>query len=316
MAKKSVKELKPLPIAKKTPRAPINWTRYRKVGLHGLAAVAFASAVGFGFVRSDQYVQRVVRPDAPPIVTIKNRPAWMNDTLAARIAGSVRAYTAPAASDVSILKDDARTLAADPWVKQVRAVRRVYNQQPGDTIEIDAEFRAPVALVRDRDSYWYVDAAGVRLPEKLTAEQAGQLISQKNANGRGANFRIIDGVIEPPVAAGLPWPGGDVQAGIEMIALLADKPFADQIVKIDVSNFGGRVNPNESQLNLITRYGTEVRWGQPPSSTAFFVEQRVNRKLEYLQQARQQTGRVDMNLQWIDLRFDNPTVPEARAKAQ
>jgi hypothetical protein len=59
-----------------------------------------------------------------------------------------------------------------------------------------------------------------------------------------------------------------------------------------------------------------VRWGQPPSSSAFFVEQRVNRKLEYLQQARQQTGRVDMNLQWIDLRFDNPTVPDQRGRAR
>ncbi|HEX8341816.1 MAG TPA: hypothetical protein VF624_12975 [Tepidisphaeraceae bacterium] len=312
MAKKPAKEIRPAPPVRKPPRAPINWAPYRKVALHGIAAVAFSAVVGVGFKASKDYVEQHIRPAGPPRVTIRNRPAWMNDTLAARITGSVRAYVAAPASDTSLLQADAQTLSVDPWVKRVRGVRRVYDQQPGDTIEIDAEFRAPVALVRERDNYWYVDAEGVRLPEKLSAEQAGQLIDA----GRSMRFRIIEGAAEPPIAAGLPWPGGDVQAGIEMIALLADKPYADQIVKIDVSNFNGRVNPNESQLNLITRYGTEVRWGQPPSATAFFVEQRVNRKLEYLQQARQQTGRVDMNLQWIDLRFDNPTVPDARGRAR
>jgi hypothetical protein len=254
---------------------------------------------------AQKYVDRVARNEYPPKVELKDQPAWMSPALAEQILASVRPVTPFSAGEHQMLVDRADILSANPWVKQVKAVRRAYNHEPGDTIEIDCDFRAPVALVHWQDAYWYVDAEGVRLPERLSAEQVARLIQPGQANA----FRIIEGVGKAPLAPGKPWPGGDVQAGIELIALLADKPFADQIVKIDVSNFGGRINPNESQLNLVTRANTEIRWGQPPSSKAFFVEQNPDRKIEYLRAAKRQTGRIDMNQPWIDLRFDSPTVP-------
>ncbi len=317
MAKKTAKESKPsAPARPRTPREPMSpeaVAKLRRVVGHTIAGIALGAICAGAFLVSERYVDRVARIDAPPTVKLKEQPAWMSASLSEQILSTVRPITPFSTDDHQMLVDRANILAANPWVKEVHAVRRAYTNSPGDTLEIDCDFRAPVALAHWQDAYWYVDAEGVRLPERLSAEQAARLIQP----GQGSMFRIIDGIGKAPLAPGKAWPGGDVQAGIELIALLTDKPFADQIVKIDVSNFGGRINPNESQLNLVTRYNTEIRWGQPPSSKAFFVEQKVDRKLDYLTQAKKQTGRIDMNRPWIDLRFDSPTVPDAgRASVQ
>jgi hypothetical protein len=312
MAKKSVKEpVKTQP--KAPPRQPMSdaaKAQLRKVVGHSLAAIAFAGVCAGGFMASQRYVERVARTDQPPEVVIADQPAWMSPALADQIVSNIRPRTPFSPGDQQMLADHAKLLAANPWVKEVHAVRRAYRDQPGDVIEVRADFRAPVALVRWQDAYWYVDSDGVRLPERLTAEQAATLIQP----GRPTMFRIIDGVTSAPASPGKPWPGGEVQAGIELIGLLTDRIY-DQIVKIDVSNFNGRQSANGSQINLVTRDGSEVRWGQAPSAKSFFNEQRVDRKLEYMKQAVQQTGRVDMNQKWIDLRFDNVTVPDRRSHA-
>lgn len=315
-AKKPSKTASEKPKAPQPPREPMSpeaKARVRKVIFHSLAAIGFSAFCSTGFVVSQRYVDRVARTEQPPIVKLVDRPAWMTDALANQIIASVRPSTPFTANDHQMLVDRATILAANPWIKEVRSVRRAYENGPGDVIEIDCQYRAPVALVRWQDAYWYVDAEGVRLPERLSAQQVATLI---RPNGQTQTFRIIDGVAQPPAAPGKPWPGGDVQAGIELIGLLSDPAYEDigrDIVKIDVSNYGGRISPNQSQINLVTRDNTEVRWGQPPSSKAFFVEQPVGRKLDVLRQAKQRTGRVDLNQPWIDLRFDSATVPDKRA---
>lgn len=288
---------------------PEQKARLRKIILNTVGTFALAAAVGAGFVESKRYVERITATDAPPAVVLADRPAWMSDSLAAQIIDSVQPTKPSDPLEHATLRTEAATLAANPWVREVKSVRRTYQYGPGDVVLINCEFRAPVALVHWQDAYWYVDADGVRLPDALTVQQVRQLLPA----GKTPAFRVIEGVAHVPAAIGKPWPGGDVQAGIELIALLDGKSFADQIAKIDVSNLGGRISPNDSQINLITRYGTEIRWGQPPSSKAFFVEQRVDRKLSVLAEAREQTGRVDMNMPWIDLRFDSPLAPDKRA---
>ncbi len=308
MAKKTAKDTKSAVSKKREPMRPETVLRIKRVCTHLLIAIAFMSICAGGFIVSKRYVeQRVAFTDLPPHVVMNEQPKWMSDALAEQILASVRPVTPFNADDHQLLIDRANLLAANPWVKNVREVRRAYDNQPGDTIVIDCDYRAPVALVQWQDGYWYVDADGVRLPDKLTAEQVARLIDPRQP----LKFRIIDGIAKPPSQAGKTWQGADLQAGIEMIALLADVPEANEIVKIDVSNFGGRQNPNESQINLLTASSSQIRWGQPPSSKAFFVEQKVDRKIEYLRQAKKQTGRVDMNRAWIDLRFDSPTVPDA-----
>jgi hypothetical protein len=284
--------------------------RLKAIAFNGLCASLLGSICVGGFVVSNRYVERVERRETPPAVVLAGGPpAWMNPKIAEQVLSAAQPLVPSPATDRQALADRAVALSRSPWVRSVKSLRRTYGSAPGDVIEIDAEFRTPVAMVRWQESFWYVDADGVRLPERFNPSQ----VQQMTATGGRPLFRIIEGVAHFPEDVGKPWPGKDLRAGLELIALLSDKPYADQITRVDVANYDGRVNANESQINLITRYDTQVRWGQAPSSRAFFVEQRVDRKLDVLQQACRQTGRVDMNLPWIDLRFDSPTAPNQRA---
>ena len=309
-AKKPAKPVSP-PVRKplREPRAPMSpeaKAKLRRTAINVVAAGLFSAVCVTGFMASKRYVEKVERRDAPPAVTlVGGPPVWMNATIHEQILAAARSDAASLSTDRQALAGHAIRLSDSPWVKGVKSVRRVYGEGPGDTIEIEAVYRTPVALVHWHEGYWYVDAEGVRLPEKFNDAQVRQMTA---AGGRPL-FRVLENIASGPAAVGKAWPGKDIKAGLELVNLLADKGYADQIVRIDVANYDGRLNANESQINLLTRYGTQVRWGQPPSSTAFFVEQKVDRKLEVMQQACRQSGRVDMNLPWIDLRFDNATVP-------
>lgn len=310
-AKKTAKAAAPKkPREPRQPMSPEARARFKTVVINGFCCTMLATVIGVGFVASQRYVQKIEATDTPPTVVLAGGPpAWMNPAIASDVLTAAQPTSPSQTTDRKTLEGRAQALAKSPWVRSVKAVRRTYGNAPGDTIEITADFRTPVALVRWQDAYWYVDAEGVRLPERFNEAQLHQML----AAGGKPLFRVIEGVAHFPDDAGKPWPGKDLRAGLELVNLLSDKPYADQITRIDVGNYDGRINANESQINLITRYDTQVRWGQAPSSSAFFVEQRVDRKLDVLQQACRQTGRVDMNLPWIDLRFDSPTVPNQRA---
>ena len=62
---------------------------------------------------------------------------------------------------------------------------------------------------------------------------------------------------------------------------------------------------------LLTKRGTEVRWGRPVNAKDFFVEVSVAQKLDYLRRVFQQYGQVDAKQAWIDIRFDKITYPRA-----
>jgi hypothetical protein len=111
------------------------------------------------------------------------------------------------------------------------------------------------------------------------------------------------------VETGRKWPGEDLVAGLELVRLLFGQDFAEEIVKVDVSNFAGRVDVREAQLVLGTKIDTHIRWGRPINSWDFFVEVPTTRKLEYLKLAYQKFGRVDAGKSWIDIRFDKVTYP-------
>jgi hypothetical protein len=132
------------------------------------------------------------------------------------------------------------------------------------------------------------------------------------------NIRIIEGVIEPPVDSGQKWAGEDLAAALDMAKILYGQSYADEIVKVNVANFGGRVDPREAQITLVTKYDTEIRWGRPVNARDFFVEVSPARKLAFLQEVWTEFHRVDGGRPWIDIRIDRITYPsgEAAASAQ
>jgi hypothetical protein len=295
--------LKPTAIKTVAPRARRKWPA---VLPHLVAMVMVAGGLVLVVIATKRYVdQQIAAPVGPLNIVLMNKPAWMSDFLAQQISATV-----PRASgstfDRDLLVEATKALQANPWVRDVHQVRRVYGQRPGDTLEVDCEFRAPIALVQWGEYYWLVDGDGVKLPEQFTANHVPRIVMGRDGK---LNIRIIEGVKQPPSSTGKQWTGQDLVAGLGMVKLLYGKPYAEEIVSVNVANFSGRKDSQEAQIILRTKYATEVRWGLPLDAKDFFAEVPVSQKLDDLAAVKQQYGRVDAGQPWIDIRYDKVTYP-------
>ena len=270
--------------------------------------LVFAAALGaIGYFTRDYVARNVAFPGTPPRVVLQNRPVWMSDLLAEQI---VRAAQPAARIQLSIINSwwisTASSSPAPGFAKFGRFAGSMKTRRaiPSRSIAITC---APVALVEWGDTFWLVDGDGVKLPAQFNSSQLNQVV--RGADHR-INIRIIQGVLNPPVAAGKKWPGDDLKAGIEMVKLLYGLPYAEEIVKVDVQNYGGRISLRHAQLELGTLYDTTIKWGRPVNGgTDFFVEVPTQKKLQVLKEIYTQYGRVDAGRPWVDIRLDHPTYP-------
>ncbi len=297
------------PSRKSSASSELRW----RIALHGMVFVIFVSGIVSLFRISQIYVdRRLAFPTRPPKVILANRPAWMSDFLDEQILKSTQPIGLHSAFDRELLIDTGKALASNPCIKRVIQVRRMFGQKPGDTLAIDCEYRTPAALVKWGDFYWLVDEQGVKLPEQYSADLLPKIVL--GADGK-INIRIIDGVSHDPCESGRVWQGEDLGGGLEMARLLAGQDWAEQIRDIDVSNFGGRRDSREAQIVLMTRFGTQVRWGRAPGAKDSFIEVPAGQKLAAIEAIYQKDGRVDAGQPWIDLRFDRVTCPGPEATA-
>lgn len=300
------------------PVDPRKIARRRRVVLHGMGLVVFAAVLAGGFYFMKRSVAREVAFDpVPPKVVLVNRPAWMSDFLAQQITAVIRPTGGHSALDSRMLWDVVEMLRQDervaPWIEKVNQVRLVYGQKPGDTLEVNCQYRVPVALVGVRDGYYLVDGEGILLPNRYTQQQIKRVIFGDDGQ---VNIRVISGVHEAkPPRAGLPWAGGDLKAGLELVKLLHGLDYAADITGVDVSNFQGRQDPRAAQLVLETSHHTQVRWGRPVTAKDFFVEVSPEVKLLHMRDIYRQYHRSDAGHPWVDLRFDTVTYPADTAQA-
>jgi hypothetical protein len=302
------KPKKPKTIRVKKVRNPERAAAIRRFLANISFAFLFAALLGAAFYVSRQYVEKKVAfPSSPPKVALKDRPAWMSDLLADEIIRAAKPMGAHSAFDHQMLVDIDRILRASPWIRQVKSVRRLYRDRPGDTIEIDCDYRAPVALVQWRDYFWLVDGEGVQLPAQFTVDQLPRVVFGANHK---MNIRIISGCEGGPMGSGKKWAGDDLHAGLDMVKLLYGEPWAEEIVQINVNNFNGRESLKEAYLTLGTKQGTLVKWGRPINGGAdSFIEISTQRKLSVLKQIVADYGHIDAGRSWVDIRFDLPTYP-------
>ena len=280
--------------------------------LKAVVLLAFVGASVYGYLRArDHVVKDVTFSQNPPKVVLKDRPSWMSDALASKIVRVAAPDVAYSAFDHQLLVNTASLLRnhpdSAPWVKSVRSVRRAFEKSPGDTLEIDCDFRAPVALVKWELYYWLIDGDGILLPEQYTAADLRKVMY----DGDHLSLRIIEGIATSPPESGQKWQGPDLASGIDMIKLLYGKPYADEIERINVANFAGRQDTREAQLVLITRYQTQVRWGRPINAPDAMVEVSPAQKLDYMARIVKDFGRVDAKHSAVELRFDDVRYPSA-----
>lgn len=270
-----------------------------------LVVVGLSSVVAIVLLLRNVVERKFAWPPTSPRVVLVNRPGWMSEATAAQLLDTARPVGVHSVFDQALLVKTAESLAKSPWIKEVRQVRRAYVHWPGDTLEVDCIYRVPTALVKWQDAYWLVDGDGVKLPEEYPARQVQHAMFD---DGK-LTVRVIQGVKLAPGKTGKQWMGDDLAAGLELAKLLAGKEFANDVPIIDVTNFNGRRDPQGAQLVLVTKYGTQIRWGRPPSAKDYFVEVPTSQKLQCLADIFQQMHRVDGGQSWIDVRFDQVTYP-------
>ncbi len=291
---------KPKPLTPEQIERRKRWTR-RLVHACGVVAVVGAFAIGYRAL-GEHVRQEYAVVEQPPALVLVNRPIWMNDRLAAEVAGRLaRALPARGSTlDRGLLVKLHDILAADAWIERVNGIRRS-SIDGRDSILIDCAYRTPLAIARWNNGretvYQLVAANAVLLPIRYEPAEVQAILDGAD---RSTNLRVITGLVRPPPGnAGARWDSPQLRAGLDVAALLHDQPAARDISLIDVSNVG---SSDAAQVILWTTSKTEIRWGQPPAATDFLVEASPQTKLAHLRTV-YETFRGEYP-RWVDLRFD------------
>ena len=302
----AAKKVKSVEVAKR-----IRMDRVRRLVRLGFAAL-FVGGVAGVLLGARVYAERtVLTPANPPHVEIVNAPAWMNPQLRSRIEQVATPPEPRSSLDGQTMQNVAASLAAEPWVKKVNQVRREYRDAPGDTLAIDCEFRAPVALVQDGNWFWMVDADGVKLPERFAKSELSQVALGQGL--QGIQLRIVIGVRANAPEAGEGWKGDDLKAALDLARLFHGKPYMDDVAMIDVSS----VEPpsldetrRRNEIVLHTKYNTQVVWGESiPQGNAFSSDVPVDQKMMVLESLYNRFRRLDAGQRWVNIRYDRVLYP-------
>lgn len=255
--------------------------------LHALFVLLLLGGIGLAWFYFEPRLldyarqQRQTKVDETKVLLV-NRPAWMNDTLLLYFQQQVASRVNPDPMDQASLAQAVQALASDPWVKAVHRLIRT----PAGQLQLQAEFRRPVALVQWKDRFHLLDDQGVQLPGNYTAEQARTLPLPR-----------ILGVSSPPQGEGRPWTGDDLQAGLSLMLTLADQDYAAQIVEYDVSSRDAR---GRMRLVMRTHNGGQVRWGLPPGQEQA-IEPTAQVKKTWLADLQQKKGSIDVGGRIVDI---------------
>jgi hypothetical protein len=138
-----------------------------------------------------------------------------------------------------------KAMASSGWFTD----RPTITRSVGGKIEVDGHWRVPAAVVRRDGVDQLISWDGFPMP--ITAQ-----------SGTTA-FPVIHTPSLPPPPAGAgkvdfntAWPGEDIAASLELLALLLRQPWANQVAGVDLASF-----PVQRSLAITTTFGTRVVWG-------------------------------------------------------
>ena len=260
------------------------------------AAVGCGAVYGIGVLRD-----RVAREPAYQVSAASLRlvegPQWMTPGILAELDVALLDPDFP--QRFSLLDDGvtARIAAAYErcvWVERVKRIEkhdpRVDPSRP--PLEIVLTFRRPRAFVDTPRGYCLLDAKGVRLPGVYREPRLG-----------AERLLVVRGVDTQVPEVGHAWSDASVAAGLRVARAVEDRRRRFRLASVDVSNCGGRRDPHETEIALVTESGTRIKWGKAPSPEAARLrEKSPEEKLAYLSYVYEQmNNRVDGVLAYIDI---------------
>lgn len=183
------------------------------------------------------------------------------------------------------------------WFVGTPRVRR----ESGSRVVVDGEWRIPGAVVRHAGHDHLLSWTGMPMPARYPIG--------------AANLRAI---IAP--ALGLPtdpdgrptyavaWPGEDIAASLELLALIVDRPWGVQVAGVDASEYSSK-----NTLTIVTTFDTRIVWGGRPSKPRQ-GDVSTNEKLVRIGTLYRDWGRVDAKYNAIDVSQPHLTI-DVRAGA-
>ncbi len=190
----------------------------RKVGvtqvvLRIILLAAILVAAGWGMKKLESHVRAVSNATRTARVRLEvaTRPAWMPAELSFRIAKSFALDRPADYDDKNLTNEIAAQAGRNPWVRQVRSVRKARDSKGRPFVRVDCEFRKPAAMVAWGKHYFFVDELGVRLNDKDVPRWVAVVPGRNGQRARQEAF------IEKADA-----PGGNIPRPIQYIIIDLD----------------------------------------------------------------------------------------------
>jgi len=288
-------------VARNRSAGAARWGTAREWLKGALVAVVTAS-VGCALVYGTMRLREEVRIQPAYVVSAESLrlvkgPAWMTPAILGELDMAALDPTFP--KRFSLLDPDVcRRIAAAyercVWVERVERVvkhdPRVDPEKP--PLEVYLKFRRPIGFVQQRDGFYLVDDHGVRLPGVYREPRLGE-----------TRFLVITGVSSSPPPEGRVWSEPALQSAVRVADAVDPRREAYRLVSVDVSNFGGRCDPRDTEIALYTANDTRIKWGKAPTSEAALLrEKSLVEKVAYLDYVYQSLeGQVDGVLLYIDI---------------
>jgi hypothetical protein len=209
---------------------------------------------------------------------------WLNPEMRADLVNTALGALKPDPFDRDSLESAKDALARTGWFRDdLRLTRGAEGM-----VKVTGSWRVPAAAVRCNEPGGLdvlVTSLGEVLPVKYRPETSG--------------YKVIIGASGTAPAPGKTWMGGEVQAGLRLLDLLATlpPPCPDQIAGVDVSSYG-----SSRSLVIVTDLGNKILWGGPlddfnPGQTTPAV------KLARLGEVWRESGRIDAGRSVLDVRL-------------
>jgi hypothetical protein len=251
-------------------------------------------AAGLTFGVSMLESRLAARPETPTAKVVFNWPSpgpnapaattWLPTSVQHDLVAAAQREidSSPDPFSVAGIRRVAESAAGSGWFEHIRTVTR----EPGGTVRVDGEWRVPAAVVR-RDNDYVIARKGEILPLAYDVGSAPlKAIVGASQDAAKAAGRLIPGQV---------WPGTDVRAGLDLLALLSTRPWYGQVAAIDVGDYAGK-----RQLSIVTKAGNRIVWGGGLQDTIpgqVSVEIRL-RRLDVLQH---QYGAIDARHRLVEV---------------
>jgi len=265
-----------------------------------LAAVCVLCGIAIGLVLLEKYVGETTPASAdeagPVLVDI---PTWVNEQLKERVYAAARGH-----GENPRLDEDAALSVQRNITEQIAWLDDVKVRITSGRLCIEGRWRKPVALIKSGLYKFYVDAEQVALNyvpmPSLTIVQV-------------TGLPLVTAV--PPL--GKVWHRNDLAAAIKILdrldrmdkSLTPDRPLLREIDRIDVSNFKGRQNSDDSHIILYSKDNTEIMWGAEMGAWQRHLESTDEEKLAKLYHYYETYGTLSGGVKYINLRDPRDKIP-------